>query len=283
MLFVERKLFVKYKILDANAVEVYDVDYKNLSPDDVSQIADLYFKHLVVISRNQHLTPEDMIKVANQFGIPEYFDPETQRQRAAENVNGVQRVCKGFNPDGTPAGLFGHDEELNWHANRPSAENERKPIIFLAAAHDTNGSKISWANMALAYEDLTQQTKDFLENKKGIYGFEPNTYTKSFNIWKSHRNKEGQDFIRVNPAGIKGMFFPYFQFFGFKDVDEETSNYYKELLFKHCYQDKYCYHHEYEDGDIIFGDQWLTVHKRWACDLGNRMIYRVSMDWSKVI
>lgn len=274
---------MKYKLLDANAVEVYDVDYKNLSSNEVNQIADLYFKHLVVISRNQNLTPEDMIRVATQFGVPEYFDAETQRQRSAENVNGVQRVCKGNNSDGTARGLFGHDSELSWHANRPSAENDRKPIIFLSAAHDTNGSRISWANMALAYADLDQKTKDFLENKKGIYGFEPNTYTQSFNIWKSHRNTEGQDFVRVGPTGVKGIFFPYYQFFGFKDIDEEISNYYKEFLFNHCYQDKYCYHHDYQDGDVIFGDQWLTVHKRWSCDLGNRMIYRVSMDWSNIL
>ena len=273
---------MKYNLLDANAIELYDVDFKSLSTEEVNEIANLYFKHLVVVSRNQHLTAEDMMRVANQFGVPEYFDAETHLQRAAENVNGVQRVCKGTNPDGTARGLFGHDEELGWHANRPSAENERKPIIFLSAAHDCNGSKISWANMALAYEDLDQEVKDYLEDKDGIYGFEPNTYTQSFNIWKPHRNDKGQRFIRVNPAGVKGMFFPYYQFFGFKGVDAETNKHYKEMLFAHSYQDKYCYHHSYQDGDIIMGDQWLTVHRRHACDLGNRMIYRVSMDWSKI-
>jgi alpha-ketoglutarate-dependent taurine dioxygenase len=78
------------------------------------------------------------------------------------------------------------------------------------------------------------------------------------------------------------MFFPYHQFFGFKDVDKKLSDNIVDKLYNHSYQEKYFYHHDYQDGDVIFGDQWLTVHKRWKTDLGDRMLYRVSMDWSKV-
>lgn len=273
---------MKTLLHSGNAIEILDYDLRKITPEDANEIMKLYFKHLVVVFRKQNLLPSDMINIALQFGSPEFFDNETVKQRSPMGVNGVQRVCKGFNEDGTPMGLFGHDDDLDWHANRPSAEQDRKPIIFLYAAHDSNKSRISWANMAMAYEDLDQETKDFLEDKKGIYGFEPDRYTKSFNIWKSHRNLEGQKFIRTNCAGLKGMFFPYYQFFGFKDVDEDISKKYTDKLFQHAYQEKYFYHHDYQDGDVLLGDQWLTVHKRWATELGNRMLYRVSMDWSKI-
>lgn len=273
---------MKTTILSGNAVEISDYDLSTIDSNAAHEIMKLYFKHLVVVFRNQKLTPADMIKIANHFGIPEYFDQETVNQRSPDGVNGVQRVCKGQNPDGTAMGLFGHDDDLDWHANRPSSETERKPIIFLYAAHDSAGSRISWANMAMAYEDLDLETKEFLEYANGIYGFEPNTYTRHFNIWKSHRNLQGQRFIRVNPIGVKGMFFPYYQFFGFKDVDKQLSDSYTEKLFNHAYQEKYFYHHDYQDGDVILGDQWLTVHKRWAVELGNRMLHRVSTDWSKI-
>lgn len=273
---------MKTKILSANAIEIYDLDLNDITKDDVNYIARLYFQHLVVVIRNQKLNAKDLIEVASKFGEPEIFDEKVFEQRAAEGVNGVQRVCKGSHDNGTPKGLFGHDDELDWHANRPSAETERKPIIFLYAHSNTQGSRISWANMALAYQDLDNQTKEWLEDKKGIYGFEPDTYTKNFNIWKKHRNLDGQDFIRTNCLGVKGMFFPYHQFFGFKDVDKKLSDNIVDKLYNHSYQEKYFYHHDYQDGDVIFGDQWLTVHKRWKTDLGDRMLYRVSMDWSKV-
>lgn len=273
---------MQFKIHPGNAVEILNFDLRDINKEHASIIMSLYFKHLVVFFRKQKLTPSELIKIANVFGIPEYFDETTVLQRSPYKVNGVQRVCKGFNKDGTPKGLFGHDGDLEWHANRPSAEEDRKPIIFLYAAHNSSKSRISWANMAMAYNDLDNDTKSFIEDKKGIYGFEPNTYTQSFNIWKPHRNLNGQPFIRVNPIGVKGMFFPYYQFFGFKDVNEKDNQFYTEKLFKHAYQEKYFYHHDYQDGDVIFGDQWLTVHKRWATELGNRMLYRVSMDWSNI-
>jgi alpha-ketoglutarate-dependent taurine dioxygenase len=273
---------LKTKIHGGNAIEILDYDLKKITTKDAHQIMKYYFNHLVVVFRKQNLSPSDMIDIAKIFGDPEFFDEKTVLQRSPMGVNGVQRVCAGFNEDGSPRGLFGHDDDLDWHANRPSAELDRKPIIFLYAAHDSAGSRISWANMAMAYDDLDEETKLFINNKKGIYGFEPNTYTKSFNIWKPHRNLEGQNFIRTNPIGIKGMFFPYYQFFGFKDVDENTSEFYKKKLYEHAYQEKYFYHHNYEDGDVLLGDQWLTVHKRWAIELKNRMLYRVSMDWKNI-
>lgn len=273
---------MKTHIHKGNAVEILDYDLRNVNINDAHEIMELYFNHLVVVFRNQTLTPQDMIKIAKVFGDPEFFNDTIVSQRSPDGVNGVQRVCKGFNPDGTPMGLFGHDDDLEWHANRPSAEHDRKPIVFLYAHSHSQNSRISWANMQMAYDDLDQETKDFLEDKKGIYGFEPNTYTKSFNIWNPHRNLEGQNFIRVNPIGVKGMFFPYYQFFGFKDIDKETSDYYTKKLFEHAYQEKYFYHHDYRDGDVLFGDQWLTVHKRWATELGERMLYRVSMDWANI-
>lgn len=274
---------MKTQLLNANAIEIKDIDLKNITPDDANEIARLYFTHLVVVIRNQDLTAQDLIDVAYKFGEPEFFDEKTYLERAAEGVNGVQRVCKGFNNDGSHKGLFAHDDELDWHANRPSAETDRKPIIFLYAHSNTAGSRISWANMALAYEDLEDDIKDWLSDKKGIYGFEPNSYTKNFNIWRRHRNENGQECVRTNDLGVRGLFFPYHQFFGFKDVAEQESKQMTEYLRNHCYQEKYFYHHDYRDGDVIFGDQWLTVHKRWACELGDRMLYRVSMDWSNII
>lgn len=266
--------------LVANALQIDDVDLNTITDSELQIIAELYFTNLVLVFKNQNLTANGMIDIAKRFGEPEMFDSKTMTERSP-GVNGVQRVCAGTNKNGSAKGLFGHDTELNWHSNRPSSEDERKPIIFLYAKNNTEGTRISWLNMALAYNDLDDDIKDFLEDKKGIYGFEPDTYT-DFNIWKSHRNIGGQNFIRMSPAGIKGMFFPYYQFFGFKGVDKKLSDSITEKLYEHAYQEKYMYHHNYEDGDVILGDQWLTVHKRWACKLNERMIYRISMDWSKI-
>jgi alpha-ketoglutarate-dependent taurine dioxygenase len=273
---------MKYKLLNANAIEITEFDVGTATADDINTIINLYFNHLVVVFRAQHLSAEKLMELANKFGVPEVFNQQTVSERSPDGVNGVQRVCKGVNNNGTARGLFGHDADLDWHANRPSAEDERKPIIMLYAASNTSGSRISWINMALAYNTLDEETKIFLEDKKGIYGFEPNTYTQSFNIWKSHRNNDGQLMVRTTPTGVTGMFFPYFQFFGFKDVDKDVSDLYTQRLYNHCYQEKFMYHHDYADGDLILGDQWLTVHKRWACELGERMVYRVSTDWSKI-
>lgn len=272
---------MKYQLLSANAVELVDVDLKACSDEDLKELIRLYHDHLVVVARKQSFTAQELIDFADRIGEWERLPADVVAQRSPDGVDGVQRVCAGHNPDGTAMGLFGHDDDLEWHANRPSSEKDRKPIVLLHAVKASAGSRISWANMVMAYDELPEERKQWLNGKLGIYGFEPNTYTQSFNIWKPHRNEKGQPFVRTGPTGLKGMFFPRYQFFGFKDVEPEENDRVVQELIDHAYQEKYFYHHDYQDGDIIMGDQWFTVHKRWACELGERLLYRVTMDWSK--
>lgn len=274
------------KNLTANFIEISNIDVKNISDDDFKLLANLYINHLVIFIRGQVLEADEFLAFANRFGDLELLDETTQQQRGIPGLNGIQRVCAGTNPDGSQTGLFGHDSDLDWHANRPSAELERKPNVMLYAVEHSAGSKIGWLNMCLAYDDLPNDKKDWLEDKLGIYGFEPNTYTKHLpsNVWKSHRNNAGQKFIRTFDNRLKGMFYPKFQFFGFKDVPKEESDSMVEYLDNHTYKsNKYVYIHEYNDGDIIIGNQWLTVHKRYATTLGGRLLYRITTDNKKVI
>lgn len=180
-------------------------------------------------------------------------------------------------------GLFGHDHDLDWHANRPSAELERKPLIWLRSVFGTEGSRTSWANCTKAYQDMSIEQQNQIAHLYGIFGFEPNSYT-SWNEWKSHRNTEGIKLVRSVP-GLSGqvLFFPFLQLFGFKDKTEEEFQKIYQNLKEHVLQDKYIYHHDWQDGDVLISEQWGTIHKRWECDVSQRMLHRISFGWDNVV
>jgi alpha-ketoglutarate-dependent taurine dioxygenase len=49
-----------------------------------------------------------------------------------------------------------------------------------------------------------------------------------------------------------------------------------------CEQEKYMYHHDWQDGDVIIMEQWLGIHKRWEfSDMEKRVLHRIAMDFSK--
>jgi hypothetical protein len=63
-------------------------------------------------------------------------------------------------------------------------------------------------------------------------------------------------------TGLSGMKIPSHSFDGFVGMsDEESVKLLKELL-KVVYQEKYVYTQDWQDGQIVFMDQEITLHKR---------------------
>lgn len=265
-------------------VEVADIDLRQATQDEILKIGRLAVENLVLVIRGQSLEPEDELRICEMIGPVEHVSALNRCPigKAGHHLTGIQRVTGRRHPDGSPMGLFGHDHDLDWHANRPSADKERKPLIWLYSVEGTKGTRTSWANCSAAYHDLDSSTRMEIDDLLGIYGFEPGRYT-SWNEWKSHRNLDGIPFVQTIPAtGRKGFYFPYLQLFGFKDKSDEYSAALIEKLRAHLLQDKYIYHHDWQDGDIVISEQWLTIHKRWACDTSHRTLHRISFGYDNV-
>ena len=64
------------------------------------------------------------------------------------------------------------------------------------------------------------------------------------------------------------------------DVDFQREHKY---LTGHILNDKYMYHHHWDDGDIVMSDQDITLHKRWYFgSMKDRLMWRLAHDVSKV-
>jgi alpha-ketoglutarate-dependent taurine dioxygenase len=48
----------------------------------------------------------------------------------------------------------------------------------------------------------------------------------------------------------------------------------------HTTKEKYCYHHDWDDGDVVISEQWLGIHKRWKFEgIMNRVLHRAVFDF----
>ena len=42
-------------------------------------------------------------------------------------------------------------------------------------------------------------------------------------------------------------------------------------------------HHDWEDGDLVISEQWLSIHKRWTFEkMDKRVLHRIAFDYDKV-
>ena len=223
----------------------------------------IYKERIVATKLGLDVSPEDQMKIAEDIGP--VFKPDDDRHSVMRIIPGMQRVTRGA--------LFGTDETLDWHANKPS-DPDRAGIVWIYAKEGTKGSRTSWIDNYKAYQDLSDDIKEQIKDITFTCGFKKGLYTPD-PFFKEHHNKKLiHNLIHTNKAGLTGMFFPFYQIMAWNG-DQELF----DILQSHCMQEKYQYHHDWEDGDLVLSDQWLTLHKRWAFDkMDKRVMNRIPID-----
>lgn len=263
------------------AVEIIE-NISNLSENDLYEVAKLCNKHLVVIFKNQSLTIDDQIRITSAIGKVKLDHGRNQFEKERTLVApGVLRVTGEKNHTGK-GGLFGHDEELDWHTHHTSAKF-RYPFVWLYAVKGSKGSRTTWLNQAMAYDDLSDNMKQKVAGIKYASGYKSGTFSDQ----QVGHNKINYDnpvsLVHTNIEGKTGLYFPFLQAFDivYGATKDEWEKIYNDLK-NHVLQEKYMYHHNWEDGDLVISEQWLSIHKRWSFPYMNtRLLHRIAFNYDK--
>jgi alpha-ketoglutarate-dependent taurine dioxygenase len=281
---------MKYTLHENGWTILADVDLKTIIQEDVDHLARLVATNTCVVLRNQKLTVSDQVKIAHMFKNPDpLLTPNDSSfihcaaDLTQDPTGIICRVSGMLNEHGKP-GIAGHIDEMQWHCNQPF-KFDRASIVWLYGVQGTLGSRTTWNNNILSYNDLDQDTKDKLSELQCIY-FGGMQHTEAYK--KSDSFKETkyviEDFtpklVHTNNAGKTGLYFSPLQLEKFVGMSREESLEIITPLFEHTTQEKYCYHHDWQDGDVIISDQWLGIHKRWRFEqISNRMLHRMVFDY----
>lgn len=261
-------------------VLVDNLDLRNATQDDINLISKLIASNTLVVLREQNLSIEEELRVVNMFKDPErLFNPNEvdYKKFVVANSDGkLIRVTGEENEEGEE-GFWGHVRELDWHCNGPQDPN-KKPLIWLYGVKGTVGSKTSWNNNVLSYEQLDPIVKEQVSNLKSYLGYDPKLFDHEGETYINTEYTPG--LVYTNKAGKQGLFFPPLQIFGFVGMAEEENKKLIKYLTDHTLQDKFCYHHDWQDGDVVIADQWLGVHKRWRFEgMSTRVLHRAAVDY----
>lgn len=258
-------------------------DIDGLTPENCKRLGQLAARELVVVLRNQNLSTDEEVRICNQIGRVERL-PSEIFHRCPQNSSGelytdIQRVTGERDSQGRPTGLFYHNEDLDWHVNRASSFENRMPLVWLRAVKGVEGSRTSWINTQAAFQDLSGSVKQRLRGMSGFFGYKSGHYS-PVTDFKDHVNKVPFPVVYKNPVnGREALYFPFHQIFGIQGMSETEFSGLAAELKDHLLQDKYIYHHDWKDGDIVLSEQWCTLHKRWSFDVSNRLLHRVTMDY----
>ena len=278
-------------------------DIKAATLKEIKDIATLLYSNTMVVFLNQELSVDDEINFCHKFGETQSFDhPALHKECVDMNHLNMQRVTGDLeNP-----GVFPNPEELEWHLNRASTI-DKKNIVWLYGVKGTVGSRTSWINTVLAYQDLHPVVRKDISTAKIrmvtpgdslIDQINGNRYNKDNSFEDLLYSGDGtvisdqlMPLVHTNVLGVNGLYWPSrFVYSIEEDPDsgkppwtEARSKEMIELLHNHVFQEKYMYHHDWDDGDVVMSEQFLGIHKRWAFPaIHKRLLHRMEFDTSKL-
>jgi alpha-ketoglutarate-dependent taurine dioxygenase len=265
-----------------------DLDFAKITQEEVNRIGQFLSTNLVLVIRNQgHLTVDDQIKFGSMLGTirdrsSQAQNPPWKYWQISGSDNKIMRVTGELDEHGQP-GLFGHVSDLDWHCNGP-ADEVRFPLVWLLGVKGTEGSRTSWSNSILPYANLDPSILEELKDLKMVCGFKQGNYTEiDFGKDEDFNEHNTPKIVHTNEGGKTGLFFPFLQFRNFVGMSKEQS---KEIIIKLkdiLLQDKYLYHHEWQDGDVVIAEQWLSIHKRWEfAGMPNRVLWRMELNYDNI-
>lgn len=255
-----------------------DDDLSNVSDERAKEIGRLTISNMVVVAKCKHMTEQQEVDFCKKIGNIQHTHGKSKGAGIRTNVDGIMRVTAKKDETGEE-GLFGHTSALDWHANQTSNMN-RMPLIWLYGAEGTQGSRTSWINMIEAYNDLDDDFKEEIKDIQVYCGYERGKYSPS-EFFKEHVNRElAFDLVHTNDAGQTGLYFPFLQIFEFAGEANKNFDSVMSRLKEHVLQEKFIYHHDWEDGDIVISEQWLSIHKRWEFEhMDKRVLHRIAFDY----
>jgi taurine dioxygenase len=264
-------------------VIIEDINLKEVTQEQVNQIANYILTNTVVVFRGQHLTPEEEIRFCEMFGAVQVYEDHRSAFLLKEGHQKINRVTGEKDEHGEP-GMFGHVHELEWHCNRVS-DPDRKPIIYLYGERGTEGSTTSWLNNIITWNDLSEEKKKQFKDLKLNVG---NTQQFITYYGDGYTPKDityyRPNLVHTNQLGVTGLFFSWNQVHFIEDMENEQGRKLIEELRAFCEQEKYMYHHHWQNGDVVLSDQWLSIHKRHEfAHMDRRVLHRVATDYSKII
>ena len=151
----------------ALGAEVIGLDFAApMTSTDVEALNDALLEHIVLVVREQQLTPRQYVAAMGVFGVPARQNHVAQLMADTPEIWVIDSRESKQRPDGTPI-LFGAN---CWHTDHLNLALPPKITALYAKQLPPSGGDTQFANAYHLYDRLDRETKDQLAGLKVVYG-----------------------------------------------------------------------------------------------------------------
>ena len=269
------KLINSVKSLGAEVIGL-DISRK-LTQDQINFINESWDERLVLVFKKQNLDDHKLMNFSKYFGELDPPGPNPYGITFLPEFPEINVISNVKNEQGTPIGNLG-DGEAVWHADMTYLQLPPKAGILYALEVPENQGNTHFANMALAYNELSDQIKEKIDGKILIHDSAHNSagmlrkgYSEVDNPTETPGAKHPM--VITDKSTNKKLLFlgrrPHAYIVGLRI--EESENLLDEI-WEHATQEKYTWTQQWEKGDLLMWKNLNVLHKRDAFDPNARRV-----------
>jgi taurine dioxygenase len=246
------------RISGALGAEIGNVDLAHENGDDIiAEIRGALLEHKVIFFRDQDITPAQHLAFAKRFGEVVEYPMVKGLDEAPEIVPVVKLPHEKHNFGGM------------WHTDTSYLECPPMGAVLVARELPPFGGDTMFANMVLAYDQLSEGMKRTLAGLIGISSSAKAEVTKSREdrMATGAKVEHGKELraehpvVRTHPeTGEKVLYVNYGHTVGFKDMTEAESAPILQYLFEHQRRPELTCRFQWAPGSIAFWDNRATQH-----------------------
>jgi len=256
---------------DVLGAEVAGVDVANLDEPTFVAIHAAFLEHLILVFRDQHLTPDEQIAFSERFGELEvhlsvdHLYPENPKIILISN-----KMEDGRYIGAVSAGDY-------WHSDLSCQARPNKASFLYALELPNDGGDTGFCNQYKALETLPDELRRKIEGRRAIHTFNrmrnprvkvPVMYDK--NVAKLRYSDRAPDdgvhpIIRTHPeTGRKALYVSQRFTVGIEDMDEAEARTLLDALFEHQLRPDLIYCHKWRLHDMTLWDNRCTTHHAYG-------------------
>ena len=242
---------VERRLSPAGGIRIAGIDLAwPLSRETKAAIETAFLAHHVLVFADQALSREQQFAYAAEFGEVEVHGGH----RGESKRYGVAHVLSNLDADGKPVFRMSRASNYHWHTDKPYHPAPPLLTMLYAVELPPSGGDTEFANMALAYDALPEETKRRIAGLRVAFrpAFDKSLPGAVHPLVRTHPDTgRGSLYIGNHATHVVGL------------PEAEGAALLAELL-AHATQPQFIYTHRWRLGDLVMWDNRCLLHRAVA-------------------
>ncbi|MGD9773823.1 TauD/TfdA dioxygenase family protein [Diaphorobacter sp.] len=265
--------------------EVLGLDLaRPLSDADFDRILRAHWQHVVLVFRNQRITPAQQVAFSRRFGP---LQIHVQRKFGLPDHPEVLVVSNIRDENGEPTGLG--DAGSLWHSDLSYKDKPSLGSLLHAQELPKVGGDTLFADQYAAYDALPEATRQRIAHLRAEHSYLARyEELRQRNPWRPRLTPEQiaevapavHPVVRTHPAtGRKALFVSEHFTTRILDLPQDESRALLQELFAASVRPEFIYRHQWQPHDMVFWDNRAVLHLAAGTpDTERRKLYRTTVE-----